>query len=209
LSEAWLTGDAANTLAQRNSTNAQTFRLYNTYTSPTFYERLNLKGKASANFELGPENGSAGGTLRGLTLGGYTAGSGTITPWLSFTSAGAATFPNSVTFSKLVAHASAEITNTTGTITLNDGNHQTLSLNSGTGALAVTITAPSNVSGGTIIVVQHATTVRNVTWAVSAGAIKWMGVQPTWTGDATSSVRIVSWRYNGSVMYLASTEVAV
>jgi hypothetical protein len=36
-----------------------------------------------------------------------------------------------------------------------------------------------------------------------------MGAQPTWSGDATSSVRIVSWRYNGSVMYLASTEVAV
>jgi hypothetical protein len=34
--------DAANTLAQRNSTNAQTFRLYNTYTDASNYERLGV-----------------------------------------------------------------------------------------------------------------------------------------------------------------------
>ena len=32
--------DAANTLAQRNSTNAQTFRIYNTYTDASNYSRL-------------------------------------------------------------------------------------------------------------------------------------------------------------------------
>jgi hypothetical protein len=57
---------------------------YNTYTSATSYERLNIRGKASANFEIGPENGSAGGTLRGLTIGGYALGSATITGWLQF-----------------------------------------------------------------------------------------------------------------------------
>jgi hypothetical protein len=76
--------DAAGTLAQRNGVNAQTFRVYNTYTSATSYETLNLKGKASANFEIGPENGSAGGTLQGLTIGGYALGSATITGWLQF-----------------------------------------------------------------------------------------------------------------------------
>jgi hypothetical protein len=75
---------------------AQTFRIHNTYTSATSYETLNLKGKASANFEIGPENGSAGGTLRGLTIGGYAAGSATIASWLSFTSAGVATFAGQV-----------------------------------------------------------------------------------------------------------------
>ena len=34
--------DAANTLAQRNSTNAQTFRIYNTYTDASNYERAGL-----------------------------------------------------------------------------------------------------------------------------------------------------------------------
>jgi hypothetical protein len=66
------------------ATTSQTLRLFNTYTSTTSYETLNFKGKASANFEIGPENGSAGGTLRGLTIGGYALGSATITGWLQF-----------------------------------------------------------------------------------------------------------------------------
>lgn len=84
--------DAAGTLALRNAANVQSFGVYGTWTSTTSYERLNVRGKAAANFEIGPENGSAGGTLRGLTLGGYTAGTTTITPWLTFTSSGNASF---------------------------------------------------------------------------------------------------------------------
>ena len=76
--------DANDTLHQRRGTNAQTFRVAGTWTSTTAYETLNLKGKAAANFEIGPENGSAGGTLRGLTIGGYALGSATITGWLQF-----------------------------------------------------------------------------------------------------------------------------
>lgn len=71
--------------------------VYSTYTSTTSYERINVKGTASANFEIGPENGSAGGTLRGLTIGGYSAGNATITPWLTFTNAGATTFASTIT----------------------------------------------------------------------------------------------------------------
>lgn len=37
-----LARDADNTLAQRNSTNAQTFRIYNTFTDASNYERINL-----------------------------------------------------------------------------------------------------------------------------------------------------------------------
>jgi hypothetical protein len=83
--------DTSGTLAQRNSTTVQSFGVYGTYTSSTSYERVNTRGKASANFEIGPENGSAGGTLRGLTIGGYSAGSTTITPWLTFDNAGVMT----------------------------------------------------------------------------------------------------------------------
>ena len=91
--------DAAGKLALRNGTSPQGFSVYNTHTSATAYERINIKGVAAANFEIGPENGSAGGTLRGLTLGGYSAGSSTITPWLSFTNAGVATFgPSNAVF---------------------------------------------------------------------------------------------------------------
>ena len=44
-----LNRDAANTLAQRNSTNAQTFRLYNTYTDASNYERLSVDWSSVAN----------------------------------------------------------------------------------------------------------------------------------------------------------------
>jgi hypothetical protein len=112
--------DDANIFAQRNSTNAQQSRIYTTYTSATSYERLNFKGKASANFEIGPENGSAGGTLRGLTIGGYSAGSTTITPWLTFTNAGAATFSAALTCAAITSSGAFSTTSTitaTGNIT--------------------------------------------------------------------------------------------
>ena len=79
-------------LAIRNSTTAMILQVTGAYTSSTSYELINIKGKAGANFEIGPEAGSAGGTLQGLTIGGYAAGTSTITPWLRFTNTGAATF---------------------------------------------------------------------------------------------------------------------
>jgi hypothetical protein len=104
--------DAAGTLALRNAANVQSLGVYGTWTSTTSYERVNVRGKASANFEIGPENGSAGGTLRGLTIGGYSAGTTTIAPWLSFTSAGDASFAGSIT----LADATNLVVNaTTGT----------------------------------------------------------------------------------------------
>jgi hypothetical protein len=463
--------DAAGTLAQRNGTNAQTLRVYNTYTSSTSYETLNIRGKASANFEIGPENGSAGGTLRGLTIGGYSAGTTTIAPWLTFTNAGAATFSGAVSASNLSGtntgdqdlssyattsalsgyvtlsttniitglktfrtdggplsqtfqcynpstangvqilnykargslatplypaandiilghycygydenatafsavkasyicsvpdawtatsnstqwtwvttdtldatktaanrmrlqsdgsltiggitqsggllelvksntgltgfgtalnrlrlsdsdtttaanqpigeiefysydatapgasvkgsflcvaesatpaaafvwgldtttgavsekmrlssagllsveggiktskgvYQTTETTNTptgtTVTITLANNNHQTLALTSATGTVTATLTVPTGSSSGTIIVKQHASAAKDITWAVSAGTITWMGTEPDWAADAINAVRIVSWRYNGSVMYLMSTDV--
>ncbi len=96
---------------------------------------------------------------------------------------------------------------TTQAISFVDGNHQTLTLTSSSGNVTVTITVPGSTSAGTLIVKQHASSSRDITWAVSAGTIKWMGTEPTWNTDATSSVRIVSWRYDGSVMYLAATDV--
>jgi hypothetical protein len=98
---------------------------------------------------------------------------------------------------------------TTQTVNLNSGNHQTLSLASTTGNPTITLTVPSSASSaGTLILKQHGTTPRSITWAVSSGTIRWCGTQPTWASDAASAQRIVSWRWDGSVMYLASTEVA-
>jgi hypothetical protein len=62
-----LARDAADTLAQRRTTNAQTFNIYNTFTSATNHERGFLKWSSNV-FQIGTEKGSAGGTARGLEL---------------------------------------------------------------------------------------------------------------------------------------------
>jgi hypothetical protein len=59
--------DAANTLAQRNGINAQTSRVYNTYTSATSYERAKLEWSSNV-LRIGTEKGSAGGTARDMEL---------------------------------------------------------------------------------------------------------------------------------------------
>ena len=60
--------DGANgKMAQRNSTNAQTFRIYNTYTSSTNLERGKLEWSSNI-FNIGTEKGSGGGTARALAL---------------------------------------------------------------------------------------------------------------------------------------------
>jgi len=62
--------DSANTLAQRNSTNAQAFRLYNTYTSSTSYENLQFDWTTTANTAtISTQKGSGGGTARTLAIG--------------------------------------------------------------------------------------------------------------------------------------------
>jgi hypothetical protein len=71
----FLTRDAANTLAQRNGTNAQIFRVYGTESSSlTNYERLFFKAVAGAAFQIGIENNGTG-VARDLSVvvGGFTS----------------------------------------------------------------------------------------------------------------------------------------
>lgn len=105
-----------------------------------------------------------------------------------------------------VTETTSTPTGTTQTITLANGNHQTLDLASSTGSMAVVLTVPASSAAGTIIVRQHGTTPRAITWTVSSGSIVWMGTQPTWSSDAVSSRRVVAWRWDGSVMHLAATD---
>jgi hypothetical protein len=51
---------------QRTGTTAQTFRIYNTFTSTTSFERLNIIAQSAGSVIIGTEKGSAGGTARGL-----------------------------------------------------------------------------------------------------------------------------------------------
>ena len=63
-----LVRDDAGMLAQRNAANAQTFRLYNTFTSTTNFERLNIAAQTGGSFIIGTEKGSGspGGSARAL-----------------------------------------------------------------------------------------------------------------------------------------------
>jgi hypothetical protein len=81
-----LNRDAANTLALRNGTAAQTFNVYNTFTSSTNFERFRIFAQSAAAVLIGTEKGSAGGTARDLEL--QTDG----TTRLTIAGTGAATF---------------------------------------------------------------------------------------------------------------------
>jgi hypothetical protein len=120
-----LARDAANTLALRNSTAAQTFNVYGTYTSGTSYERLTLSAPSAANAIIGTNKGSGGGTARGLEFqtDGVTR--------MTIDSAGAASFgTNSVSCQNVILPAggllvwagTGRITNpSTGVFQLLDG----------------------------------------------------------------------------------------
>ena len=60
--------DSAGIIAQRNGTVANSYRLYNTYTSATNYERLGLNWATNVA-QIYTEKGSGGGTARDLVLG--------------------------------------------------------------------------------------------------------------------------------------------
>lgn len=87
--------DAAAVLALRNSTNAQTFRVYNTYTDASNYERGFIKW-ASNTLEIGAE---AAGTGTSRTLKFFTGGSERLT----ITSSGTTTVVGDFTSTGFIA----------------------------------------------------------------------------------------------------------
>lgn len=101
-----LFADAVNVFAQRRATNAQTFRLYNTFTSGTNFERLNVRWTTNEAI-LDTEAGGAGGTLRGLKIGSAS------TSLLGFYGATPAVQPTAV--------ANITTTATAGTLPTPDG----------------------------------------------------------------------------------------
>ena len=59
--------DGAGLMAQQNSTNAQTLRVYNTFTSTTSYERGTFDWNGTSNvLTIGTEKGSGGGSVRNM-----------------------------------------------------------------------------------------------------------------------------------------------
>ncbi len=112
-----------------------------------------------------------------------------------------------ITASGLVRGAETTSTpsGTTQTITLETGNCQTLDLTSSTGDVTATLTVPASSARGSLLIKQHATTSRDITWAASSGTITWLGTEPTWNADATSSFREVEWRFNGTNTFLIAS----
>lgn len=68
--------DAAATLAQRNGTTQQIFRLYNSYTDPSNYERLTLTGVAGTSVNITAETLGTGGDNLDIVL--TPAGTGSV-----------------------------------------------------------------------------------------------------------------------------------
>lgn len=68
--DAFLVRDAANTLAQRNGTNAQESRLYGTYTDASNYRRLTYKMSTAGVAELKPEGAGTGASGNVLYISG-------------------------------------------------------------------------------------------------------------------------------------------
>jgi hypothetical protein len=100
---------SANTLEQRNGTTGQVARWFKTFSSATNFEALEIDAAGNAsNFDIAARIGSGGGVARGIRIGGKNA-AGTFTSWLSFTTAGAATFSGIVTTNDLRSSGASRI----------------------------------------------------------------------------------------------------
>ena len=144
---------------------------------------------------------------------GLDATTGVVSEKMRLSSAGLLSVEAGIKTTKTI-YQTTETTSTPAagavTIDLTLNNHQTLSLTSlaALGTSQVTFTPPTGSSAGTLIVKQHATASKDITtWGVTGGTIKWMGTEPNWVGDAATNLRVVSWRWDGSIMYLAATDV--
>jgi len=78
---------AAYDLGLRSGTNPMTFRVYNTYTDASNYERLDISGNAGASYAI-TSQAAGTGTARNIALMGGNVGVGTITPGQKLTVAG-------------------------------------------------------------------------------------------------------------------------
>ncbi len=96
-----LIGDAANTLALRNGTAAQEFRVYNT-TDGTNSEYLAIKSTTGGAFEIGPRRTGTGAAQNGVLNATNATGTGVVT-CLSWGSFGSGFLQTSVGFSSAAA----------------------------------------------------------------------------------------------------------
>lgn len=98
--------------------------------------------------------------------------------------------------------------NNASTIDLGSANHQYIDLSSSTGTVTLTLDAPGGTASGTLIIKQHGTTSRDITWAAGTGITtgRWMITEPTWNGITAGDHIVVSWVYDGTDIYMTATE---
>jgi hypothetical protein len=99
-------------------------------------------------------------------------------------------------------------TGTTQTINLNSGNLNTLSLASTTGSVTLTLTVPTSAASGRIKIIQHGTTGRGITIALSSGTAVWYSAIPTWSSQAVGKKTILAYTWDGTDMSFQAVEAA-
>jgi hypothetical protein len=97
-------------------------------------------------------------------------------------------------------------TGTTQTIDLNSGNLNTLSLGSTTGDVTLTLTVPTSAASGRIKIIQHGTTARGITIALSAGTAVWYSAIPAFSSQAISKKTMLSYTWDGTDMSFQAAE---
>jgi hypothetical protein len=97
-------------------------------------------------------------------------------------------------------------TGTTQTIDLNSGNLNTLSLGSTTGNVTLTLTVPTSAASGRIKIIQHGTTARGITIALSAGTAVWYSAIPAFSSQAISKKTMLSYTWDGTDMSFQAAE---
>lgn len=206
-----LTRDAANILAQRNGVNPQAFRLYNTFTDASNYERVSIKF-SSNELIFGPEGAGTGVNNRGLTLHGRDvifASQALAGQWKFDTNntghllaindnsydigAPGATRPRHIYLGGRYVGAIATVTYSASmTPDAATGNQQTITATNNT---AFTINAPSNPASGQ----KLNFTIRNTSGG-ALGVATWNAVfkMATWTQPATANNRSITFFYDGT-----------
>jgi hypothetical protein len=132
--------NAAEVMAQRNSTSPQTYRIYNTYTSATDYERATFDWQNTNNVFVIGTQAAGNGVTRNISFIGGNVGIGTTTPTSNLHVIGTANITSNLVVQGLDAGSILSKANSTSFTTLPD----TPSSYSGYGLSVVQVSATEN-----------------------------------------------------------------
>jgi hypothetical protein len=153
-----LTEDAADALAQRRGVNAQAFRVYNTYTDASNYERAVFSWSANL-LSVGPQAGGTG-SLRIMSLLGssvevvnQTITMGNVSVLSRNGGSGDVTVSSNagnIVLSRPLAFTNLLLSNTAPTISAGFGTSPSVTANNGTAAFRINVGTGGTATSGTI-----------------------------------------------------------